>query len=145
LSADGTSLTLGSQTIDLSDMVQRRPELARYRGEDVVIGIRAEDLPIAEGDLEHGPVLYGQVEAVEALGSELLVHFSIDATRVSPDGAVDESSDDFVSEATINIIGEGIARVQPRAAVTAGEKAPFAIYPDRLHFFDPNTQAAIEE
>jgi multiple sugar transport system ATP-binding protein len=145
LSDDGTSLALGSQSISLSDTVQRRPGLARYRGKSVVIGIRAEDLPIAEGALQSGPVLYGHVEAVEALGSELLVHFSIDATRVSPDGAVDESSDDFVAEATINIVGEGIARVQPRAAVTAGEKAPFAIYPDRLHFFDPNTQAAIED
>jgi multiple sugar transport system ATP-binding protein len=145
LSDDGSSLALGSQSIALSVAVQGRRGLARFRGKGVVIGIRAEDLPIAEGDLQYGPVLHGNVEAVEALGSELLVHFSIDATRVSPDGAVDESSDDFVSEATINIMGEGIARVQPRAAVKAGEKAPFAIYSDRLHFFDPNTQGAIED
>jgi multiple sugar transport system ATP-binding protein len=145
LSSDGVLLTLGSQTIALTDAVQRRPGLARYRGKSVIIGIRAEDLPIAEGDLLNGPVLHGNVEAVEALGSELLVHFSIDATRISPDGAMDESSDDFVANVPINIVGEGIARVQPRASVATGAKAPFAVYPDRLHFFDPDTQGAIED
>lgn len=145
LSDDGTTLKLGSQSISLNDVVLQRPSLARYRGQTVVIGIRAEDLPVAEGDLQHGPLLYGNVEAVEALGSELLVHFSIDATRVTPDGATEESSDDFVPNVPINIVGEGIARVQPRAAVIAGEKAPFAIFPDRLHFFDPITQVAIED
>ncbi|MGA7836319.1 MAG: sn-glycerol-3-phosphate ABC transporter ATP-binding protein UgpC [Acidimicrobiales bacterium] len=143
MSDDGSSLKLGSQTLSLGEAVNHRPGLARYRGKSVVIGIRAEDLPIAEGELRNGPVLEGRVEAVEALGSELLVHFSIDATRVSPDMSVEES-DDFVPTVPLDIVGEGIARVQPRASVTAGEKAAFAIFSDRLHFFDPNTQVAIE-
>jgi multiple sugar transport system ATP-binding protein len=143
LSEDGTLLTLGSQTISLKDAVGLPAGLAKYNGKSVVIGIRAEDLPLAERDLLHGPVLQGNVEAVEALGSELLVHFSIDATRISPDSMIDEGSDDFVPNVPINIVGEGIARVQPRASIQAGDKAPFALYPDRLHFFDPNTQARI--
>jgi multiple sugar transport system ATP-binding protein len=145
LSEDGTSLTLGSQTIALNDAVGLPAGLEKYRGKSVVIGIRAEDLPLAEGDLLHGPVLQGHVEAVEALGSELLVHFSIDATRISPDSMLEEGSDDFVANVPINIVGEGIARVQPRASIQAGDKSPFALFPDRLHFFDPNTQAVIED
>jgi multiple sugar transport system ATP-binding protein len=143
LSEDGTSLTLGSQTIALKDAVGLPVELEKYRGKSVVIGIRAEDLPLAEGDLLQGPVLQGDVEAVEALGSELLVHFSIDATRISPDSMLEEGSDDFVADVPINIVGEGIARVQPRATIRPGDKAPFSLYPDRLHFFDPITQARI--
>jgi multiple sugar transport system ATP-binding protein len=144
LSEDGSSLKLGSQTISLHGAVGLPAGLAAYRGKKVVIGLRAEDMPLAEGDLLHGPVLQGDVEAVEALGSELLVHFSIDATRISPDSMLEEGSDDFVANVPINIVGEGIARVHPRASIQAGDKAPFAIYPERLHFFDPNTQAAIE-
>jgi multiple sugar transport system ATP-binding protein len=143
LSENGTSLTLGSQIIALNDAVGLPAGLEKYRGKNVVIGIRAEDLPLAEGDLLHGPVLRGNVEAVEALGSELLVHFSIDATRISPDSMLEEGSDDFVADVPINIVGEGIARVQPRASIQVGDTAPFALYPDRLHFFDPNTQARI--
>ena len=111
----------------------------------MVVGLRAEDLPQAEGDQVHGPSLRGRVEAVEALGSELLVHFTIDANRVSPGNAVDEASDDFVAAAPINIMGEGIARVQPRAMVRVGDDAQFAVFPERLHFFDAESQDAISQ
>jgi multiple sugar transport system ATP-binding protein len=144
LSDDGSSLKIGSQTIDLRGAEGLPAGLQQYRGRSVTIGIRAEDLPLAEGDSLHGPLLRGHVEAVEALGSELLVHFSIDATRISPDSMLDEGSDDFVANVPIDIVGEGIARVHPRASLRAGENAPFAIFPERLHFFDPVTQAAIE-
>jgi multiple sugar transport system ATP-binding protein len=146
ISGDGSSFQLGSQTIALNETVhQLRSDLAKYRGRKVVVGLRAEDLPQAEGDQVHGPSLRGRVEAVEALGSELLVHFTIDANRVSPDNAVDEASDDFVAAAPINIMGEGIARVQPRATVRVGDDAQFAVFPERLHFFDAESQDAISQ
>ena len=146
ISGDGSSFQLGSQTIALNETVhQLRSDLAKYRGRKVVVGLRAEDLPQAEGDQVHGPSLRGRVEAVEALGSELLVHFTIDANRVSPGNAVDEASDDFVAAAPINIMGEGIARVQPRAMVRVGDDAQFAVFPERLHFFDAESQDAISQ
>lgn len=146
ISGDGSSFQLGSQTIALNETVhQLRSDLVKYRGRKVVVGLRAEDLPQAEGDQVHGPSLRGRVEAVEALGSELLVHFTIDANRVSPDNAVDEASDDFVAAAPINIMGEGIARVQPRAMVRVGDDAQFAVFPERLHFFDAESQDAISQ
>ncbi len=144
LSGDGASLHLGSQVIALDGAVHElNSGLAAYRGRKVVVGLRAEDMPIAEGDQQHGPVLHGHVEAVEALGSELLVHFSLDATRISAETFVEESADEFVGHAPIAIMGEGVARVQPRAVVTAGQDALFAIYPERLHFFDPESQDAV--
>jgi multiple sugar transport system ATP-binding protein len=108
-----------------------------------VVGLRAEDMPIVEGGQQDGPVLQGRVETVEALGSELLVHFSIDAIRISPETFVEKSSDEFVGAAPIAIMGGGVARVQPRAIVTVGQDAPFTIFPERLYFFDPESQVAI--
>jgi multiple sugar transport system ATP-binding protein len=141
---DGQSLQLGSQTVSLSSALhQLQPELAKYSGQQVVVGIRAEDLPLAEGHALHGPTLSGEVEAVEELGSELLVHFSVDATRVVPKTVTDESSDDFVAQVPINIAGEGIARVQPRAKVKVGERAQFAVYSERIQFFDAASHNAI--
>ena len=76
IASDGQSLQMGSQTVALSSALnQIQPELAKYSSQQVVVGIRAEDLPLAEGDAEHGPTLSGEVVAVEELGSELLVHF----------------------------------------------------------------------
>jgi multiple sugar transport system ATP-binding protein len=144
LDSDGTSLLLGSQAIALNDAVfEANSGLAAYKGRKVVVGLRAEDMPIAEGEQQHGPTLQGHVEAVEALGSELLVHFSIDAIRISPETFVEKSSDEFVGAAPIAIVGEGVARVQPRATVTTGQNVPFTIFPERLHFFDPESQDAV--
>jgi multiple sugar transport system ATP-binding protein len=144
LASDGTSLQVGSQLIALNDAVfEANSGLAAYKGRKVVVGLRAEDMPIVEGDQHEGSVLQGHVEAVEALGSELLVHFSIDAVRISPETFVEESSDEFVGVAPIAIMGEGVARVQPRAIVTVGRNASFTVFPERLYFFDPETQDAI--
>src|ERR1035437_6217715 len=144
LSDDGLLLQLGSQAVVLSNAVfEANSGLAAYKGRKVVVGLRAEDMPIVEGGQQDGPVLQGHVETVEALGSELLVHFSIDAIRISPETFVEKSSDEFVGAAPIAIMGGGVARVQPRAIVTVGQNASFTIFPERLYFFDPESQVAI--
>ena len=84
------SLKLGSQEIDLPESVRvKRPALVSYAGKDVVVGLRPEHLP-AEAPDSSGPKLVGEVDLVEALGSELVVHFAIDAHRVLAEGAVDK-------------------------------------------------------
>jgi len=143
VSDDGASLHLGSQSLALNDaLYQRRPGLRAFQGRAVVVGLRAEDLPIKEGD-GTGTELKAQVETIEALGSELLVHFSIDATRVSGEGG--DAGDADLTSAAIDIVGEGVARVEPRARVDAGQTATFSVYPERMHFFDPASERAIEE
>ncbi|MHB1087265.1 MAG: ABC transporter ATP-binding protein [Acidimicrobiales bacterium] len=142
LSDDGTSLHLGSQSLVLEETVyQLRPGLAAYRGRRLVVGLRAEDLPIAAGDQQSTTTLKAHVEAIEALGSELLVHFSIDAARVS--GEQLAGAGELETVAAIDIVGEGIARVEPRSAVRVGEDTLFAVFPERLHFFDAESQIAI--
>jgi multiple sugar transport system ATP-binding protein len=144
IASDGRSLQLGSQSVALSAVLhQQQPQLAEYFGGPVVVGIRAEDLPLAEGEALHGPSLRGEVETVEELGSELLVHFSIDATRVIPESVTNEASDDFLAEVPINIIGEGVARVQPRAGVKVGDQAQFSVFCERIQFFDAVSHNAI--
>ena len=50
-----------------------------------MIGLRPEDLPAA-ADRHVGPALAGDVDLVEALGAELMAHFTIDARRIRPGG-----------------------------------------------------------
>jgi multiple sugar transport system ATP-binding protein len=142
LSEDGATLRLGSQSLPVTEaLYQRRPALRAYQGRPVIVGLRAEDLPILEGDAT-GTTLKARVETIEALGSELLVHFSLDATRVSGEGR--DAGDADLTTAAIDIVGEGVARVEPRARVVAGAVASFSVYPERLHFFDPGSERAIE-
>jgi multiple sugar transport system ATP-binding protein len=135
----GRSVRLGSQQIELPQAVTAaHPALASYAGRKVVIGLRPENLPIA-GNGRTGPTLTGDVDLVEALGSELVVHFTTDARRVRAEGATDEDTE-AVTES-----GEGVARVDPDSPVKVGERATFAINASGMQFFDPDSGAAIWE
>jgi multiple sugar transport system ATP-binding protein len=133
----GRSVRLGSQLIQLPQpVVVAHSALAAYAGRGVVLGLRPEHLPVAAGGLA-GPTLVADVDLVEALGAELMVHFTIDARRVRPEGATDADTE-AVTEA-----GEGVARVDPSAPVKPGERIAFAINTDGMQFFDPGTGEAI--
>ena len=131
------SVKIGSQEIDLPEVVRiKRPALVSYAGKDVVVGLRPEHLPAAPPDYT-GTVLAGDVDLVELLGSELVVHFTIDANRVLAEGAVDHD------EATAIKHGEGVARVAPNTPVKPGDKLPMAVNLEDMYFFDPQTGLAI--
>jgi multiple sugar transport system ATP-binding protein len=135
--AGARSLMIGSQEIDLPESVRiKRPALASYAGKDVVVGLRPEHLP-AEAPDSTGPKLAGDVDLVEALGSELVVHFTIDAHRVLAEGAMDKD------EAAAVRSGEGVARVAAKTPVKPGDKLTFAVDIDEMKFFDKNTGLSI--
>jgi multiple sugar transport system ATP-binding protein len=144
VSADMGSLSLGSQHLLLSDEVLlEHPALKRYPGRRIVVGIRPEDLPAAD-DNKSQQVLVGEIELVEALGSELLVHFHTDAPVVSAEslptapGAAPQPNDASTRRACV-------ARVDPRRSARAGQRFSFAVSADRLEFFDLDTGLAVRE
>jgi ABC-type sugar transport systems, ATPase components len=138
LGPEASSLHIGSQTLTLAESVAiARPGLAGYTGRKVVVGFRPEHLPVATGTSSQ--YIEGDVGLVEALGSELLVHFNLDAPRVRVEG--DQVAED--AEALLAKSGEGVARVDPRATVVVGARARFAVDTERLQFFDPESRAAI--
>ncbi len=141
------SIQLGSQSVRLPESVRlNRPGIAKYANTRVIIGIRPEDLPAASADLpstQDSQDIEGDVDLVEALGSELLVHFTIDAARVSAEdlGVHDDAAG--LDSGQLTAAGEGVARVDPRAAVKVGQRTSFRLNPDRIHFFDNESGAAI--
>jgi multiple sugar transport system ATP-binding protein len=145
--AEGASaIQIGTQRIELGEGVHTaRPGLRAYGGRGVVLGIRPEDLPVASDEhVADGSTatIEGDVELVEALGSELLVHFTTDAHRVEAEGAKDADAEGL-SSGTLARGGEGVARVEPRAKLSSGNRVRFSLNPLRLHFFDPTTGQAI--
>jgi multiple sugar transport system ATP-binding protein len=137
MSDDARAVKVGSQTLPLpDDLFAARPGLTRYGGKKVVLGVRPEHLPAAHDGVT-GPTLVGNVDLVEALGSELVVHFTIDAPRVQPEGASTEDED-----ATAKA-GEGVARVDPATKVKVGERITFAVNTEGMQFFDMENDKAI--
>jgi multiple sugar transport system ATP-binding protein len=138
LEPGAAGVRLGSQTIPLTEQVRiAHPALLRYAGKEVVVGLRPEHLPAAgPGD---GPEIKGDVDLVEALGSELLVHFTIDANRVFAEGAHEEDAEQLMKS------GEGVARVDPRVTVKPGMTVRFAVDVERMQFFDPDSGDTITD
>jgi multiple sugar transport system ATP-binding protein len=140
LGENAASLKLGSQTIALSDTVRgSHPALASHAGRPLIVGIRPESLPAANGD-SSAATMEADVKLVEALGSELQVHFSIDARRILPE----ESTADLApEESELSSSGAGVARVGPHVPAKPGERMRFAIDEAAIHFFDLETGLAI--
>lgn len=131
------TLQIGSTNIPLArGIVENRHSLAEYDRRNVVIGIRPEAMDDANvSNNKDLPVLSVVTELTEALGSDLLVHFPIDAKTV------DAGDPDALKDLDENPLM--IARVDPRSQTKPGEKIEISIDTERIHFFDPETRLAI--
>jgi multiple sugar transport system ATP-binding protein len=90
----------------------------RHAGHEVTLGIRPEDLHIAGDGDPPGLVFDAVVEVIERLGSEALLDM-----RVGKDMMV--------------------ASVEPTVPARMRDRLRIAINPERLHFFDMETGAAV--
>jgi len=125
--ADGLTASFGEHRLVVDDdLVAERAALLGYDGARVTLGIRPEDLEDAAFSAEASPerTLDTVTRFTEALGSEVLVHFSIVAST-------SKSGSSFV------------ARVHRRTVARVGEPLRLVVNTKRMHFFDPETGIAI--
>jgi multiple sugar transport system ATP-binding protein len=146
----GLVANLGTQAIDLGgETIDGHPGLRAYEGKSVVLGIRPEDLEdvTLAGDAPQGHRLKGKVELTEALGSEIMVHFSIDARHAVTDEVRELAAD--VGDDRVQQHTEGgdratlVGRFGARSRVRNGSDVEAAVDTRALHFFDPETGLGI--
>jgi multiple sugar transport system ATP-binding protein len=87
-------------------------------GKRLTLGIRPEAFRIANGTDPSEYTFASAVDVVEPLGNEILLNFRAGGVPM-------------------------VARVDPGVRVKAHENIRFALDPERLHFFDTKTEAAI--
>src|SRR3989454_22366 len=97
---------------------KKQAALQRYAGRRVVLGVRPEALRVASGADPAECAFDTAVEVVEPLGNEILLDVRAGAHAM-------------------------VARVDPATRVKVHEKVRLAFDPERLHFFDPGSEAAI--
>lgn len=109
----GHGISIGELTIPLSAGIIGK--VAVKKGETVSVGIRPEDLLLAESH-EEGLTFTADVEVVEPMGNEIFVYLRFGEYS-------------FVS------------RVDSTSSISVGAKLPFRLREERLHFFDGKTGA----
>jgi multiple sugar transport system ATP-binding protein len=145
----GLAVRMGEQRVVLGqEALASHPGLRAFEGRTVVLGIRPEDLEDAAlaSDAPADRRLRAKVELIEALGSELVVHASIEAKPALTED-VRELAHDVGEELEEEPTGATtlVGRFGARSRVRQGETAEIAVDTRSLHFFELETGAGIYE
>jgi multiple sugar transport system ATP-binding protein len=154
----GLFVTFGTTRLRVDDqMVIDRPGIRGYEGQRIIIGIRPENME----DAAIMPVIPEdrrmKVDIVlrEALGSEVLVHFAVDAPPVLTEDTKELVGEQSGPMAHANVavqelekaaaIGRStfVARLDPQTRAAERQPLELAVDTGRLHFFDPQTGLGI--
>jgi multiple sugar transport system ATP-binding protein len=142
------SVVIGDERLGVPpELVSARPLLAKYVGKPLIVGFRPEDMQdasLASGG--EGRQLNCFAELVEPLGSDLMVHLTVDIPPVQGNEDVAELAKES-GDTTFAREGKAalVARFSPRSPVHDQEKVLVTIDTQRLHFFDPHTGIAIRD
>ncbi|HEY3519497.1 MAG TPA: sn-glycerol-3-phosphate ABC transporter ATP-binding protein UgpC [Rhodanobacteraceae bacterium] len=109
---DGSTLSLG-------DLRRLRPELTRYDGKELVLGLRPEILHLGIPEGGSSRVLRAQLEVVEPVGNEMFLNL-----RLGRNGLV--------------------ARVPPQSLPAHGAELALYFATEKVHAFDPRSGRRIQ-
>jgi multiple sugar transport system ATP-binding protein len=132
-------------------VIQDRPALSGFEGKNVVVGLRPESLE--DASLDPGAPEDRRIRSVvdlrEALGSQIVIHFTVDApivltedTRELAHDVGAEALDDLAAQAEV-ARSTFVAQLDPRTRVREGDRVDLVVDTARFHFFDPESGLAI--
>jgi len=146
---DGTFVEFAGQRIRVDDEeVTERPVLRSYDGRTIALGIRPEALLDAqiERDLPADRRFRATVDLTEDLGSEVLVHFRVDAPPVVTEDTKELVEDQGAMTAEeLARAGRSmfVARFEALSKIDEGQTIDIGVNNSALHFFDMQTGAGI--
>src|SRR3954470_8329642 len=126
------------------ELVAERPALRRYVGRRVALGVRPED--IADEPGPDDARLEITVDIREDMGSEVFLHFAVDAPPVKAEELRELVGDEAVEAADAQTHHHGspfIAKVARTTTAREGEPAALTLNTRLLHFFSLESGEAI--
>ncbi len=148
--AGGLQVEIGGTPLAVPpEVVSKRPALEGYVDQDVIVGLRPQDFEDASLGGNGTGNLRATVDLVEALGTQTLLHFNLDAPVVMTEDMKELAADVGAEQVAKLEAGaaegraEFVAEVDPKSKVSSGERVELAIDTTQLHFFDPQTSLGI--
>jgi len=116
---DGALAFEGDGGISLPVPERMTEALASYRNKPIALGLRPEDIGSAVAEqLDGAPRVRAAVDVIEPMGSESYIHLRAGESRF-------------------------ISRVDAHRTFAVGEEAEPAVFVDKAHFFDPETEQTV--
>jgi len=133
-----TRLKVGRTALD------NHPGLEKHMNEEIVIGVRPNDLEAASvrgSDPDRS--MTAMVEVTEMLGADTFIHFTVNrAPVVTPD--IEELLADTGGDiSNLGDVTNFIARVSPDVQVKHGDSVELVVDTNKLHFFVPASGSRI--
>jgi multiple sugar transport system ATP-binding protein len=144
----GLAVTFGPHQLDVPESLLRdRPRLREHAGRKLALGIRPEDIAgLAGPDVPEGRRLDVTVDIREDMGSEVFLHFAVEAPPVVAEELKEVVGGEALAAADVQTHHHGspfVARVPRGTRAPEGEPARLAVETGQLHFFDPDTGEAV--
>jgi multiple sugar transport system ATP-binding protein len=140
------AVTFGPHRLPLDEQtLAARPRLRDYVGRRLGLGIRPEDLEDASLAPDR-PRIAVRVDIREDMGSEIYIHFALDAPILDTEELREISTAEAIEaadELTHHHGTPSVARVDRTSQLREGQQAELAVLTPRLHFFDLETREAI--
>jgi multiple sugar transport system ATP-binding protein len=126
----------GNRLVIDAAAVQERGIHIEGSGRDVTIGIRPEDMEDASiSSTTPDKTLKVKVDITEALGSEVMAHFGVDAKQVVSEAKKDD--EEHLQAIGVDAGSTFVASFSARSRVRPGDQLEISVDTSRLHFFDP--------
>jgi multiple sugar transport system ATP-binding protein len=143
------SLQFGENRLPLDDQtLADRPALRGFEGKRIIVGIRPDDLEDASlvPDAPADRRITAVVDIREDMGSEVFVHFAVDAPPVRGEDVKAAVGEEAIEATEAQTRRKGtlfVARVDRETRAREDERIELLVDTRRLHFFDPETSSGI--
>jgi multiple sugar transport system ATP-binding protein len=135
----------GHRLLVPDEVVAARPGLAAFRGRTVIIGIRPESMEDAAlaGSSRPDSRFPVVVDLQEGMGSDMFLHFTVDAPPVFTEDTrelasdIDEKALEELQEQASERRSAFIARISPESSARVGQRLEIHVDTRKLYFFDP--------
>jgi len=147
---DLVALVGAQELVVPAEVARERPALSRYAGQIIGLGIRPENVRDPALSTDGGQSrLRGEVRAMEALGSEVLVHLALAAEPVLTEevrevaGDVDAAALEQLESEALEQRTIVIGRFETSERLRTGAEVEVSVDSRKLHFFDLETGLGI--
>ncbi|MFL5796815.1 MAG: ABC transporter ATP-binding protein [Actinomycetota bacterium] len=151
-SSDGAmSVAFGGNRLEVDQAtLASRPALAGYAGRSLILGVRPQDME--DASLVRGAPESQRIQTAvnlrEDMGSEVLIHFTVDAPPVLTEDTKELAADQAIDLADLEQAAAAhrttfVARFDPDTPAQEGDRIGVHVDTRALHFFDPGTGRSI--
>jgi multiple sugar transport system ATP-binding protein len=140
-SGDGVQFRFGPYTLDVGQAtLDKHPGLENYIDKEIVVGMRPGDFEDERvAGKAPGRTMAVDIDVIEVLGSETLVHYSLPVPPVITPEIEELLADTEMSPESLGTVSDFVSRISSDVKVEPGTRARLVVDTNKLYCFDRDT------